>query len=55
MIVDDVQALIDIAMEEVSEIGDDTDRLTQRESAEFYEGVASQCDTRARAIREEMR
>lgn len=40
--------------EQVSEIGDDTNRFDQEEAAEFYEAVAYHCSTAARALREEM-
>lgn len=50
----DVEQAIEEIMEQVQEVGDNTRRFTQEESAEFYEGVASDCQTRARTIRSEI-
>lgn len=50
----DIEKLVDDVMETVSELGDDMDVFTQRESMEFYEGVAHQCNTRAQALLEEL-
>lgn len=41
-------------MDGVVEIGDDTVRLTQQQSADFYAAVAEECLDRERTIRSEM-
>lgn len=51
----DIDQLCEEAMEQIGEIGDDTQLLSAAESLEFYEGVASLCETRAAALREDMR
>jgi hypothetical protein len=52
---DDIENLISEAMDTVTDLGDDTNRLSQQQSAEFYEGVAEECLARAGTIRSEMR
>lgn len=47
---DAVQHVLELA----SSIGDDTKRLTQMESADFYDAVADDLKMRARTIRQEM-
>lgn len=50
----DVEKYVEDTMEAISLIGDDMKLLTQEESAEFFEGVASECRTRAETIRQEI-
>lgn len=50
----DVEEEVESVMDQVQEVGDDTRKFSQAESAEFYEGVANACKLRARVIREEM-
>lgn len=49
-----VEQAVEEVMEQTQEIGDDTSRFSQEESAEFYEGVAMYCKQRADTIRSEM-
>lgn len=51
---DELQLEIEGAIEEVAETGNDTSRFTQVESAEFFEGVASDLNYRAQLIRSEI-
>lgn len=50
----DTEGVIDELNEQVAEVADDTNRWSQEESAEIFEGVAETCSQRARTIREEM-
>lgn len=50
----EVDQLIEDTEEFVSDVGDDTDKLTQEESAEFYEALGAFCQGRASMIRKEM-
>ena len=50
----DLDDAIEEATEAIHQIGDDTKRFTQAESAEFYEAVASAASSMAATIRQEM-
>lgn len=51
---DDIEDLAEEAWEAVATIGDDTDRFTKEESAEFYEQIEVKAKTAAAALREEL-
>ena len=51
---DDLETAIEEATEAVHEIGDDVERFTQAQSAEFYEAVAADASAMARMIRSEV-
>ena len=49
-----METAINEAMEFIGLTGDNSRRLTQAESVEFYESIASECRERAQTIRSEM-
>lgn len=51
---EEVEVVVDELNEEIAEVADDTDRWSQEESAEIFEGIATVCAERARTIRQEI-
>lgn len=52
---EEIETLADEAWEGVATIGDDTEKLSKEESADFYELIADHASSAARALREELR
>lgn len=50
----EIEGIVDDFSEQIAEVADDTERFSQEESAEIYEGIAVSCKMRADAIRQEM-
>lgn len=50
----EVEDAVDDLNEKVADVCDDTEKWSQEESAQIFEGVADACTQRANTIRQEM-
>lgn len=51
---EEVEIVIDELNQDIADVADDTERFTQEDSAQIFEGIAAVCTDRARTIRQEM-
>lgn len=51
---EEIEDIVDEFAEQIGEIADDSARFSQQESLNIYDGIASMCQMRANALRQEI-